>query len=126
MDLIEVQARIRAVNPYYVDMLAWTQENGIIKATPRKPLSDLAHVSISQVFHRLGGRYASADGKAWFELRLEQTAPQGFNTFATTPRQDFARISPASEDSALRQTEAQLTRLVRAAHVCLQEGQFDG
>ena len=56
---------------YYAEMLDWTLENGILKAYPKKPLSDAAHKQILRVFRRWGGKYVRWNGRDWYELVVE-------------------------------------------------------
>ena len=126
MDLAGVMALIRDVNPYYVDMLVWDQQHGIITATPKKPLSDLAHRLILKVFQQLDGNYVSHAGQAWFELVvLEESKPRP-SASDDSPQEQEPKVSPLSMTSPLasgilRQTEAQLTSLIRAAQQLLEE-----
>jgi len=74
MDLPHVQAAVRAVNPYYVDMVTWKQEGNIIKAFPKHPISEVAFNAIKKVFKRFGGKYVSHYGKCWFELVVKENS----------------------------------------------------
>lgn len=53
---------------YYAEMLEFAEENGILKAFPKKPLSDKAHREIKKAFKRWGGKYVRWNGRDWFEL----------------------------------------------------------
>lgn len=57
---------------YYVEMLDWRVENGIVKAYPKKPLSDVAHKAVLSAFKRWGGKFVSHNGVAYFELILDK------------------------------------------------------
>ena len=52
---------------YYAEMLDWHVENGVVKAFPKKPLSDTAHREISKWFKRQGGKFVRHNGVAYFE-----------------------------------------------------------
>jgi len=122
MDLAGVMARVRDVNPYYVDMLTWKQQGRFITATPKKPLSDLSFSAVKRVFRRLGGKYVSSRGQSWFELVLEESGPRdAVNPAYLDPQgMDSARLSPLS-GPALTQIEAKIASLRRAGQELLQE-----
>ena len=111
---------VRDVNPYYVDMLSWTVDHGIVKAAPKKPLSNLAHESISKVFQHLGGNYVSHAGQAWFELVVLEERGSLLADNSKIP-QGTARLTSPLQGSALLQVDTQLASLVRAAQKCLEE-----
>lgn len=124
MDLAGVMTRVRDVNPYYVDMLTWKQQDGIIKATPKKTLSDLAHKSIEKVFSRLGGKFVSHAGQTWFELVVLEEYQPRHRSVSDSPQGQELKLSPLSTSPAsgvLRQTEARITSLVRAGQTLTQE-----
>jgi len=122
VDLAGVMTRVRDVNPYYVDMLTWKQQDGIIKATPKQPLSELAFNTVKRIFKRLGGKFVSHAGQAWFELVLEEFGPRSAVVSMQIPQgKDFARLSPSSRNPVFRQTEARIARLVRAGQQLLTE-----
>ena len=122
MDLSDVKAAVRDVNPYYADMLTWTEDHGIVKATPKKQLSELAYNRVKRVFKRLGGKPVSHAGQAWFELVLEEFGPRSAVVSMQIPQgKDFARLSPSSRNPVFRQTEARIARLVRAGQQLLTE-----
>jgi len=56
---------------YYAELLEWKEENGIVKAYPKAPLSDVAYHTILGAFKRWGGKYVSWNGQHYFELVLE-------------------------------------------------------
>ena len=118
MSLCDVQATLRDIAPNYVHMLTWKQENGYIKATPHKPLSNLAHNTINKVFTRLGGKYVWHAGNAYFELVLEETIPCA-NETTSPPGKDM--FSHGSEGSVFKQIEVQQMRLRRAGQQCTEE-----
>jgi hypothetical protein len=118
MNLCDVQAQLRDKNPYYVNMLSWKQENGYIKATPRKPLSNLAHNTIKKTFERLGGNYVWHAGNAWFELVLEEKDPCA-NETASLPGKD--ELHNGVDGSVFKQIEVQQARLRCAGQQCTEE-----
>ena len=115
MNLCDVQATLRDINPNYVNMLSWKQENNYIKATPHKPLSNLAHNTIKKAFEHLGGKYVWHAGNAWFELVLEEKTPCA-NETTSPPGKDM--FSHGSERSVFKQIEAQQAKLRRAGQEC--------
>ena len=118
MNLCDVQATLRDINPNYVNMLTWKQENGYIKATPHKPLSNLAHNTIQKVFNRLGGKYVWHAGNAYFELVLEEKDPCA-NESASPPGKD--ELHNGVDGSVFKQIEVQQLRLRRAGQQCTEE-----
>ena len=74
MELIEVQMQLASVDSRYVCWLEWIDENGFIKAYPKRRLSMQAQTNISKTFKRLGGRFAYHKGRAYFELAKEPRA----------------------------------------------------
>ena len=54
--------------PQYRNMLVWHKSNGVIKATPKKTLSDTAHKTVLKAFKRVGGKYVSHNGEHYFEV----------------------------------------------------------
>jgi len=56
---------------YYAELLDWREENGVIKAIPKKPLSDAAHKHVLRAFKKWGGGYVRHDGVAYFEAVLK-------------------------------------------------------
>jgi len=64
---------------YYANLLKWTQTDSIIKATPKRQLSDTAHKIILTIFERQGGNFVSNGGTHYFELVLKprQLSPNG-------------------------------------------------
>ena len=125
VDLAFVQTKLKkdGLAWYYIDQLTWRRDGNIIKAYPRWPLSQTAFNVIKKAFKKLGGKFVSHHGKAWFELVLKaeesgfrrissEHTPQGTPTSKT--------VSPAPE-SALIRMQAQLDRLVAAGHECLRE-----
>jgi len=77
MELIEVQMELAKRDSRLVTWLEWTDDNGFIKAYPKRPLSMQAQTSISKTFKRLGGRFAYHKGRAYFELAKEPRAQSG-------------------------------------------------
>lgn len=55
---------------HYAELLEWRVENGVVKAFPKKPLSDAAHREVVKAFKRWGGGYVSHNGVAYFEAVL--------------------------------------------------------
>jgi len=55
---------------YYAEMLKWTQENGIIKAFPKRKLSDKAHKNVLAAIRKWGGKYVSHNGQRYYEIVL--------------------------------------------------------
>jgi hypothetical protein len=93
----------------------------LLKAIPKKPLSDLAHKSILKVFRRLGGKFVSYDGQNWFELILleETQAPNRPDLSTRRGESDILPCEPYG--SALKQMDAQVASLCRAGRKCLEE-----
>ena len=56
----------------YAEMLEWTQENGYVKAFPKRPLSDRAHKIILVAFRKWGGKFVRHDGVAYFEVAVDK------------------------------------------------------
>jgi len=56
---------------YYAELLDWHVEAGVVKAYPKKPLSDMAHKHVLRAFRRWGGHYVRHNGECWFEAALE-------------------------------------------------------
>jgi len=56
---------------YYAKLLDWHIENGVVKAFPKKPLSQEAHKWILRAFYKWGGKFVSHNGVAYYELVLE-------------------------------------------------------
>lgn len=56
------------LSPRYRNMLVWHRQNGVIKATPKKMLSDAAHKTVLKAFKRVGGKYVSHNGQHYFEV----------------------------------------------------------
>ena len=54
--------------PQYRNMLVWHRANGVVKATPKKTLSDSAHKTVLKAFKRVGGKYVSNKGQHYFEV----------------------------------------------------------
>lgn len=54
----------------YANKLKWTQQNGVIKATPKRKLSQVAHNVIEKTFKRAGGSFVNNNGNWYFELVL--------------------------------------------------------
>jgi hypothetical protein len=71
LELIEVQMELARRDSRLVTRLEWTEDNGFIKAYPRRKLSMQAHTAISKTFKRLGGRFVWHDGASYFELAKE-------------------------------------------------------
>jgi len=67
LELADVKA---AVGAHYSEFLSWKQNGNIVKAYPRWPLSEMAFKTIKRAFKRLGGKFVSHQGQAWFELVL--------------------------------------------------------
>lgn len=57
---------------YYVEMLDWREDNGIVKAFPKKSLSDKAHREILKAFKEWGGKFVSWNGQSWYEIPLDK------------------------------------------------------
>ena len=120
MNLCDVQAKLRDTNPYYVNMLTWTQHNGIIKATPKKPLSNLAYKTVEKVFKRLGGKPVSWRGQSWFELVLLEKN-QAYSGSQQDPEPEPSLKNLSGPDAVLKQIGCQIASLCRAARLCLKE-----
>ena len=60
---------------YYAELLDWRVENGVVKAYPKKPLSDTAHKEVLKAFRKWGGKYVRWNGKDWFEAVVEPRQP---------------------------------------------------
>jgi hypothetical protein len=74
LELIEVQMELARVDSRLVTRLEWIEDNGFIKAYPRRKLSMQAHTAISKTFKRLGGRFVWHDGASYFELAKQPRA----------------------------------------------------
>ena len=68
MELIKVQMALASVDSRLVCWLEWKDENGFIKAYPRRRLSMQARKAIKKVFKGLGGRHVFWDGEEYYEL----------------------------------------------------------
>jgi len=71
---------------YYAELLSWRVENGIIKAFPKKLLSDTAHKTVLAAFRRWGGKYVSWNGQRYFELVLDLPTSTSTQTAADVKR----------------------------------------
>jgi len=74
VELLEVQMELARRDSRYVCWLSWVEENGFIKAYPRRRLSAQAHTTISKTFKKLGGRFVWHNGESYFELAKEPRA----------------------------------------------------
>lgn len=76
---MSVLSDMKAELGYYADMLQWTIQDEVIKAVPKRRLSDIAHKVVSREFKRRGGDYVSNNGSHYFELVLKprQLSPNG-------------------------------------------------
>lgn len=63
---------------YYAELLDWRVEDGIVKAFPKRLLSDAAHETILKAFRRWGGKYVRWNGRDWYEVALDK--PSGSST----------------------------------------------
>lgn len=68
VSIAELNALRAQIPWYYVRLLDWTEKNGVLKAVPKKPLSDAAHKATLKAFKKRGGAYVSHNGKAYYEL----------------------------------------------------------
>ena len=82
MELIEVQMELAKRDSRYVCWLEWIDENGFIKAYPKRKLSMQVHTDISKTFKKMGGRFVWHNGEEYYELAKE-------------PRQQSGRIALA-------------------------------
>ena len=121
MDLSDVKAAVSDVNPYYADLLTWEQQHGIIKAIPKKRLSDSAHRAILKTFQKLGGNYVSHAGQAWFELVILEGSGSKHQSSCRTPQGNPHVSLPAAREPCLIQIEARIASLVRAGQTLLEE-----
>jgi len=108
MDLAGVKA---AVGPCYTRMLTWSQTGNIIKAVPKKRMSDLAFRVVKDVFRQLGGKYVRLNGVSYFELLVEDS---GFRHISNRTPGNIGKPSPARSEPALTHLQAQLSRLAEA------------
>ena len=60
-----------------VRWLEWKDENGFIKAYPRRNLSMQARKAIKKVFKGLGGRHVFWNGREYYELAKEPKQQSG-------------------------------------------------
>ena len=77
MELIEVQMELASVDSRLVCWLEWIDENGFIKAYPKRKLSMQAHKNIKKFFNKLGGRHVFWDGEEYYEVAKEPRAQSG-------------------------------------------------
>ena len=119
MNLEDVQARVRDVNPYYVGLFTWSQNRDVIRAHPITPMiSEAAFKAVKRVFKRLGGGYVSWRGQSWFELVvLEETSPRATKTSLQGNVEPF---SSGTQGPVLMQIEANIASLRRAGQQLLQ------
>ncbi len=59
----------------------WSQNDGIIKATPHKLLSDSAHKIYVKVFKGLGGGLVSRNGEHWYETARPRRVELPFSVY---------------------------------------------
>jgi len=71
----------RLVGSWYARMLDWSKNNGVIKATPNRTLSDQAHRHIKKRLKSVGGKVAGARGKYWFEIAEPPNVTVGFRVY---------------------------------------------
>jgi len=129
LNLEDAQAQVRDVNPYYVDMLTWKQQGNkrrgiLITVVPKKPLSDLSFNAVKRVFKRLGGKFVSHAGQAWFELVVLEECCLRKGSGFLSPQGKGLALSPLSISPApgtLKQTEAKIASLVRAGRELREE-----
>lgn len=67
---MSVLSDLKAELGYYANMLTWTVEDKIVKAVPKRQLSDRSHYIITRVFKHFGGNFVSKGGEHYFELVL--------------------------------------------------------
>jgi len=79
--VLSVEEVKRLVGPRYARMLDWSKNNGVIKATPNRKLSDQAHRHIKKTLKSVGGKVAGARGKYWFEIAEPPNVTVGFSVF---------------------------------------------
>ena len=74
MELIEVQMELAKIDARYVCRLEWTDNNGFVKAYPKRKLSMQAQLAIVKVFERLGGGFVRG---GYFEVAKERRRQRG-------------------------------------------------
>jgi len=124
LDLAGVQARVRDINPVYVDMLFWEQTGDIVKACFKGSMSAMAFDAIKHVFTKLGGHYVCQHGKGcWFELvlRAEPCGSGHLTSNNQTPKGIIPALSSPAPGSALTRLQDSLTRIGHAGAELLAE-----
>ena len=76
---------------HYAELLDWKIENGVVKAVPKRLLSDQAHKTILATFKRWGGKFVSHNGTAYFELVVDPVSSVS-TSVAVGIRQAYERL----------------------------------